>query len=195
MQGPAGRERLRWEDGLEDARPFPGEAFPPVKQNQRREVLMGVKSILKGHELFLNLNVEEVDAISDFSERRGYDKGDTIFPLGQKAEKVYILLEGAVYLRLPASPEEFRIVIAKLEKDDLFGLSPLLGSERYTVETQCAEDTEVLAIDAVKFRKLLENSTTSGLYIMSEVAKVYFERYVELLKRLQNIVLQIPLIP
>ena len=156
---------------------------------------MGVKSILKGHELFLNLNVEEVDAISDFSERRGYDKGDTIFPQGQKAEKVYILLEGEVYLRLPASPEEFRIVISKLGKDDLFGLSPLLGSERYTVEAQCSEDTEVLAIDAVKFRKLLEASTTSGLYIMSEVAKVYFERYAELMKRLQSIVLQIPLIP
>ncbi len=156
---------------------------------------MGVKSILKGHELFLNLSVEEVDHISDFSERRGYDKGDTIFPQGQKAEKTYILLEGGVYLRLPASPDEFRIVVAKLDKDDLFGLSPLLGSERYTVEAQAAEDTELLAIDAQKFRKLLETSTTCGFYIMSEVAKVYFERYAELLKRLQNIVLQIPLIP
>jgi len=155
---------------------------------------MGVQNILKGHELFLNLSVEEVDRVSGFSERRGYDKNDTIFLKGQKADKVYLLLEGAVYLRLPASPEEFRIVVAKLGKDDLFGLSPLLGSEQYTVEAQCAEDAEVLAIDARKFRKLLEASSSAGFYIMSEVAKVYFERYAELMKRLQNIVLQIPLL-
>jgi len=156
---------------------------------------MGVQNILKGHELFLNLSVEDVDKISNFSERRAYGKGDTIFPQGQKADKTFVLLEGSVYLRLPASPEEFRIVVDKLDKNDLFGLSPLLGSERYTVEAQCAQDCQVLAIDAQKLRKMLETSTTSGFYIMSEVAKVYFERYVELLKRLQNIVLQIPLLP
>jgi len=156
---------------------------------------MGVQSILKGHELFRNLSVEEVDRISGFSEVRGFKKGDTLFVKGQKADRVFLLQKGVVYLRLPANPEEFRIVVDKLEKDDLFGLSPLLGSELYTVEGQCAQDCEVLAIDAQKFRQLLEASSASGFYIMSEVAKVYFERYAELLKRLQNIVLQIPLIP
>jgi len=156
---------------------------------------MSVESILKGHELFRNLRLEDVNRISGFSELRAYDKGDTIFLKGQQGDKVYILQEGVVYLRLPASPEEFRIVVAKLEKDDLFGLSPLLGSEIYTVEAQSAEDCEVLAIDARKFRGLLEDSAVSGFYIMSEVARVYFERYVELLKRLQNIVLQIPVLP
>ena len=156
---------------------------------------MSVQNILKGHELFLNMSVEDVDEISTFSERRGYDAGDTIFPHGHKGEKVYILLEGSVYLRLPAKPEEFRIVVSRLETNDMFGLSPLLGADRYTVEAHCAEDTEVLAIDAGKFRKVLENNSPAGVYIMSEVAKVYFDRYLELLKRLQGIVLQIPLIP
>ena len=156
---------------------------------------MSVESILTGHELFRNLSVEEVDKISEFSERRGFDKNDTIFPQGQLAEKVYLLLEGGVHLRLPAKPEEFRIVVSKLKPDDLFGLSPLLGSERYTLEAQCSEDAEVLAIDAGKFRRLLENDSTAGFFIMSEVAATYFQRYIKVLDRLQNIVLQIPLLP
>jgi CRP-like cAMP-binding protein len=156
---------------------------------------MTVASILKGHELFRNLTVEDVDRISRFAELRAFDKGDTIFLLGQKSDKVYILQSGTVYLRLPAEPEEFRIVVAKLGDYDLFGLSPLLGSEVYTLEAQSASDCEVLAIDAQKFRSLLEDSAASGFYIMSEVARLYFERYVELLKRLQNIVLQIPVLP
>lgn len=156
---------------------------------------MGVQSILKGHELFRNLSVEDVDRISGFSEVRGFARGDTIFLRGQQADKVYILQGGVVYLRLPADPEEFRIVVAKLEPGDLFGLSPLLGSEVYTLEAQSAEDCEVLGINAREFRSLLEDRSASGFYIMSEVARVYFERYVELLKRLQNIVLQIPVLP
>ena len=156
---------------------------------------MSVVNILKGHELFHNLSVEEVDKVSGFSERRGYDAGDTIFPRGQIAEKVYILLEGGVHLRLPAKPDEFRIIVSKLDIGDLFGLSPMIGSDRYTLEAQCVEDAEVLAIDAKGLRNLLETDCTAGVVIMSEVAQAYFERYIELLTRLQNIVLQIPLIP
>ncbi len=156
---------------------------------------MSVESILTGHELFRNLSVEEVDKISEFSERRGFDKNDTIFPQGQLGEKVYLLLEGGVHLRLPAKPDEFRIIVSKLKPDDLFGLSPLLGSERYTLEAQCSEDAEVLAIDSGKLRNLLETDSMTGFYIMSEVAATYFQRYINVLDRLQNIVLQIPLIP
>ena len=156
---------------------------------------MSVTNILKGHELFHNLSLEEVNNISEFSERRGWDKGDTIFLKGEKADKVYLLLEGAVLLRLPAQPpDEYRIIISKIGEGDLFGLSPLLGSSRYTVEAQCDADTEALAIDAGKSRKILEDDSVAGLAIMSEVADIYFHRYIELLERLQNIVLQIPLI-
>ena len=157
---------------------------------------MSVTSIFKGHELFHNLSVEEVNQISEFSERRGWDKGDPIFLKGEKAQKIYLLLEGSVLLRLPAKPpDEYRIVVSRIDEGDLFGLSPLLGSSRYTVEAQCDADTEALVIDADKLRKLLEENSVTGMAIMSEVADIYFRRYIDLLERIQNIVLQVPLIP
>jgi hypothetical protein len=33
-----------------------------------------------------------------------------------------------------------------------------------------------------------------GFFIMSEVGRIYFDRYIQLLNKLQSIVLQIPLI-
>jgi len=155
---------------------------------------MGVRTILKGHELFRHLSMDEVEKISGFSERREYDQGDVIFRVGDKAEKVYILLEGEVHLHLRAGQEEFRIVVAKVEKEDLFGISPLLASERYILEAQCTKDSEVLVVEAKKFRKLLETDSATGVLIMTEVARVYYERYVEVLNRLQSIVSQLPLI-
>ena len=153
---------------------------------------MSVASILQGHALLKNLTMEEVDRISKFSERKKFEKNDTIFLHEAEAAQTYILLKGRVLLRLPARPDEFRIVIASIEEGEMFGLSPLLGSDKYTAEARCAEVSEVLAIDAKEFRELLQADCLAGFYIMNEVAQAYFTRYIELLGRLQGIITQIP---
>ena len=155
---------------------------------------MKVASILKGHALFSNFSIEEVNQISGFSEKKRYRKHEVVFSYGEKADYVFILLEGSVLLHLPAKPEEFRIVISKVTAGDLFGLSSLLGSEHYILEAQCADLADILVIDAKKFRNLLEKDSTAGFIIMNEVASTYFNRYIEILKRFQGIVTQIPLI-
>ena len=153
---------------------------------------MSVASILHGHELLKNLTMEEVDRISKFSERKKYKKNATVFQHGEDAAHSYILLKGCVLLRLPAKPDEYRIVIGRIEEGEMFGLSPLLGSAKYTAEAQCTEPSEVLVIDAQELRSLLQADCLAGFYIMNEVAQAYFTRYVELLGRLQGIVAQIP---
>lgn len=153
---------------------------------------MSVANILQGHELLKNLTMEEIDRISKFSERKKFKKNETVFRHQGNAAYVYILLKGRVLLRLPAKPDEFRIVIARIDEGELFGLSPLLGSAKYTSEAQCADESEVLAIDAQQLRGLLQADCLAGFYIMNEVAQAYFTRYVELLGRLQGIVTQIP---
>lgn len=155
---------------------------------------MSVARILKGHELFANLSLEDVNKISEFSERQSFRKNQIIFKYGDKGEHVFVLLEGGVHLRLPARPQAFRIIVSNVAKGDLFGLSPLLGSDRYTLEAQAVGPTQVLAIDALKLRSLLQTNSLAGFTIMTEVAQAYFNRYIEILKRLQAIVTQIPLI-
>jgi CRP-like cAMP-binding protein len=155
---------------------------------------MKVASILKGHALFSNFSIEEVNQISGFSEKKRYRKHEVVFSYGEKANYFFVLLEGSVWLHLPAKPEEFRIVISKVTAGDLFGLSSLLGSEHYILEAKCADLADILVIDAKKFRNLLEKDSTAGFIIMNEVASTYFNRYIEILKRFQGIVTQIPLI-
>jgi len=155
---------------------------------------MKVESILKGHVLFSNFSVDKVHQISGFSERRKFRKDERVFDHGDKASHVFVLLQGSVFLHLPAKPEEFRIIISKVEVGDLFGMSSLLGAERYTMEAKCIEASDVLMIDAKKFRNLLETDSAVGYGVMNEVAITYLSRYMEILARLQGIVTQIPLI-
>ena len=105
-----------------------------------------------------------------------------------------MLLEGSVDLRLPANPPDYSFVIARIEQGELFGLSPLLDSERYTASALCRGDTDLLSIEAVPFRELLRANDLAGFNIMNQVAHIYFTRYIDVLKNLQGVVNQISMI-
>lgn len=154
---------------------------------------MKVAGILKGHSLFGNFSIEEINQISGFSVEKRFRKHDPVFAYGDKASHAFVLLQGSVLLQLPAKPDECRIVISKVAAGDLFGLSSLLGAEHYILEAQCADIADILVIDAKKLRALLEANPMAGFIIMNEAASTYFNRYVEILNRFQGIVTQIPL--
>ena len=155
---------------------------------------MSINLMLKGHELFASLNVDEMNQLSTFSSMKEYRKDETIFKHNQVSTHFYMLMEGLVYLQLPANPPEISFTISKVETGELFGISPLLKSERYTSSAKCYKDTKVLSVEAKPFRELLHLNGQAGLDIINQVANIYFKRYLELMRRLQDMVSQIALI-
>ena len=152
---------------------------------------MSIDTILRGHELFASLNVDEMNELSTFSSVKDYLTDEKIFDYDSPSTHFYMLMEGLVYLQLPVDPDDSRFAISKIEKGELFGISSLLKSERYTSTALCHEDTKVLSIEAKPFRDLLQLNCPAGLDIMSKVAYIYFTRYLEVIKKLQDVVSQI----
>lgn len=155
---------------------------------------MSIDRMLKGHDLFGSLTVEEANRLSGLSAAKDFVKGENIFKISGKAAHVYMLMKGTVDLLLPANPPDFSFVISRIEKGELFGLSPLLDSPRYTTTAVCASDSQILAIEAKPLREMLLANAPVGFNIMSQVAHVYFNRYVDVMKSLQNVISQVPLI-
>jgi CRP-like cAMP-binding protein len=73
-------------------------------------------------------------------------------------------------------------------KGDILGLSPLLGSDRHMTTAKCRQDSTVLAVEIVPFRRLLDDNPRVGLHMMEVMARAYFSRYVDTLGRIQGIV-------
>jgi signal-transduction protein with cAMP-binding, CBS, and nucleotidyltransferase domain len=155
---------------------------------------MSIDMMLKGHDLFASLNVDEINQLSTFSSVKEFKADETIFEYNQPSSHFYMLMEGLVYLQLPVNPQDFRFAISKVERGELFGISSLLKSLRYTSTAQCFEDTKVLSIEAKPFRELLQLNCPAGLDIINQVAHIYFTRYLDVIKRLQDVVSQITLI-
>lgn len=155
---------------------------------------MVVDRILKGHELFGALTLDEINKLSTFASEKEFKAGETIFEYNQVSSHFYMLKEGEVYLLLPANPAEFSFAISKMEKGELFGLSPLLNATRYTSTAKCYGTTKVLSIEAKPFRELLQANHLAGLDIINRVASIYYARYLNVLKKLQDVVSQVSMV-
>ena len=155
---------------------------------------MSIGGMLKGHDLFSSLSAKEVDRVSQISSVKNFEPGETVFKHGTRGTHIYLLLEGRVYLRIPTTPEEVSLVTSRVEKGEVFGLSPMLGSDHYTASAHAEGQASVLAIEAKPFRDTLQSNCTAGFAVMNHLAHVYFSRYINTLKNLQSIVNQIPLI-
>jgi len=148
---------------------------------------MSVSRMITGHELFRSLGFDEVARISDFSRPLSYKKRGIVFRHSDLGTHFYIVLEGCVNLKLPSADDESNLVVGRMEKGDIFGLSPLLGFERFTTTAECLEPSTILAIEIDPFRELLEKNLPVSVNVMSIIARAYFSRYIDTLRRFQNI--------
>ena len=151
-------------------------------------------SVLKGHELFATLTVNEIHKLSNFSSEKEYQAGETIFEYQKACSHFYMLKEGEVFLLLPANPPEFSFAISKIEKGELFGLSSLLKASRFTATAKCYSAVKVLAVEAKPFLEVLRGNEHANTEISTKVAKIYYARYLGVLKKLQDVVSQVSMV-
>ena len=148
---------------------------------------MNVSRMIKGHELFQAFSFEEVERISEISGPKKYGVADRVFRRGEFGSHFFVVLEGRVSLLLPSEEEVSSLVVGRMEEGDIFGLSPLLGFDRYTTTAECTEECSVLAVAAEPFRLLLEANPAVGLNTMTVMARAYFSRYIDTLSRFQDV--------
>ena len=146
------------------------------------------EAMIKGHELFRSLSFEEVEHVHSFSGPKPFKAGEFVFRKGDQGSHFFVVLEGRVNLILPSEDNESQLVVGRLGKGDILGLSPLLGTERHTTLAKCGEDSTVLAVEIAPFRRLLEDNPRVGLHMMTVMARAYFSRYIDTLGSIQGIV-------
>ena len=143
---------------------------------------MSIVDDLRGNALFRELGEEHLAEVAQIASRRSHEKGDTIFELGAPSSHIYLLLEGMVLLRLPGASGDHATIISTIDEGSLFGISALVGSVRYTSTATCEGKSELLAIRAEPFAELIRTGKLPGYTIMDHVARMYFRRYVEVLR-------------
>jgi len=147
---------------------------------------------LGAHEVFRFLLPKQVEAISNAAQVIARVAGDTIYYMGTPATHLYVLLHGQVALRLPGRGG-VSLLIEQLADGAMFGSCLCLDLDAYYLTAQCLTDVELLRVEATLLRRLMEGDLMMGFALQQHISKIYFKRYVDTMKKLQSIVMSLPL--
>jgi CRP-like cAMP-binding protein len=148
---------------------------------------------LKRQEIFQFLRPEQVDLLSEASKVTKFEAGEMVYRQGERADRFYIVIKGQVSLRLPAQTAGLSVLIDELTEGDLFGGCVSTALDAYSLNAQCMEESEILVISVSALRTIMDRDPRIGYSIQSVISKIYFMRYIETMKKLQTIVMNIPM--
>jgi CRP-like cAMP-binding protein len=146
---------------------------------------------LESHELFSFLRPDQVNAISEVAKVVRFRAGDTVYSQGERADHIYVVLEGEVLLRLPGKGG-VSIPIDQVVAGVMFGACKCFETETYSTTAQCTQDSRIMKFEALVFDRLLEDDMRMGYAMQRRMAGVYFKRYLETMRKLQSIVMNLP---
>jgi CRP-like cAMP-binding protein len=147
---------------------------------------------LEKHELFRLLSPKDMGRLSNASGLVKLKEGDTVCSEGIPASHLFILIKGRVELRR-ATRGGPSFLVDDLIEGSIFGVSALTGTDRYLLNAECVEDSEVLKIEGKVLRQILDENPVVGYATQRRISQIFFKRYVDAMERLETVVRAIPL--
>lgn len=142
---------------------------------------------LQRHDLFALLTPKEVERLSRACGVVGLKKGEKAYSEGRPASHLFVLLKGKVELRRPAEGG-LNLLVDDIPEGGVFGVSSLAQGERYLLNAECVEDSDVLKVESRILRAILDENPVAGYAIERKISQIFFKRYVEAMERLRAVV-------
>lgn len=136
--------------------------------------------LLRRFGIFEGLKEEELGKIASICREEVYDAGEVIFEEGERADDLYIVVDGEVALEMglelfPHAPlRETEIEVVR--RGEAFGWSALVEPHILTLSAKCNTKTKVIAIEGTALKRLLESDHHLGYKLMARIARIVASR-------------------
>ncbi len=128
--------------------------------------------ILKGMDLFEVLEVEELADIAPLCSVEEFGGGQYVYREGDRAEKIYMVLEGRVAVEIEIRPGK-RIVIYTETKGHMFGYPSLVRLNTFSTSTRCIDKAKIVTMKADELvGKIFKPDCRRGYLVMNRLAEI-----------------------
>jgi CRP/FNR family cyclic AMP-dependent transcriptional regulator len=130
-------------------------------------------------ELFPGLSDEELARIAGIACEEAYQPGDLICAEQDVANRLFILQEGRVQVRVrlrSALQPGGEATIEEVEPGRIFGWSSLVKQRRFTASARALEAVWLLVIQAEDLNALFDRDRHIGFVVMKQLAEVIASR-------------------
>jgi CRP/FNR family cyclic AMP-dependent transcriptional regulator len=148
---------------------------------------------LKKQQVFEFLRPDQIDTLSNTAEVIRLKAGQSVYHRGDKADYLYVILSGEVALRMRGKGGVSILIDELTESGSMFGACISPSIDTCVLTARCEQDTELLKIEKSVLKRLLDDDPRMGYAIQSKIAEIYFKRYIEATRKLQAIIMNIPI--
>lgn len=136
-----------------------------------------VLSILKGLDMFSDLDFHALADLSRLFDERIYSQGEIIFEEGSIGNSMMVITSGEVRVSQTAdSNKNSEEALVVLKEGDVFGEMALIEDLPRSASTIAHTNVIILEISCVKFLEYIENDPENGVKILLKLARVLSSR-------------------
>ncbi|MBN1679489.1 MAG: cyclic nucleotide-binding domain-containing protein [Anaerolineae bacterium] len=132
---------------------------------------MALIELLRTVGVFSGLTDEQLQRLIDISEEEMYDEDAIIFKQESEGEKLYLIRDGQVEVRIRKKPHQPERSQVFLGRGQVFGEMALLDMGKRSATIKCSRDGTVLhSITREAFTGLCTSNTDIGYIVMRNIA-------------------------
>jgi len=139
--------------------------------------------LLRRYPLFAGQSHYMLEEIAMISNEISKATDEWLFQENEEAEKLYLILDGAValtlYVYLNGSGQHLASTHS-LEKGEIVGWSSIVPPHQYKLGARAVKESKLLEIDATVLRQLLDDNPEYGYYFLRQISEVLSERFMML---------------
>lgn len=133
--------------------------------------------LLRGFPFFADLTDEELKSIAMICNEEKYEADTFICRQRGQAEKLYVLVEGTVEIKVDTDEEGLQQeTVSTLSRGDAFCWSAVVEPYLLTASTYAATPVTVVAIDGAGLRAMFELDCHLGYRVLQKAAQVISNR-------------------
>lgn len=132
-------------------------------------------------EVFEGLGSPQIEKLLSIARAASFEKGRCLFLLGDHADRLYVVLNGAVELTFPLSIGGAMLDVSVETKPPgaMLGWSALVRPYRYTLSARAAEPCDLASFLRTDLLRLFEEDAGTGHAIMSHISEVIGRRLLQ----------------
>ena len=143
--------------------------------------------LFRSFPFFASVDDNRLLRLAAISAEVSYKPGELIFEEGASADRLYLVLSGAIELWMRVDGLGRPIPVGVIGPGEVVGWSTLVQPHRYTARGEARGPTRVVAVDSVRLRQLVEEDHSLGYYLYRQVASVIARRLHDMRLRLASL--------
>ncbi len=134
---------------------------------------------LRDFSCFQKLTQDQVKTLAQITNAVCYPAGYVLFEEGKPGERLFFLVKGDIEVMYQIG-ETGQVKVDAVTAEEVVGCSALIEPYVYTATERSLTAVEVLEVDAVALRELMQKDCQMGLSIQRHIIGVLLERVLDL---------------